>query len=305
MSDMSQWRSGKSRHDENFPVASWLVRARHRPAIHAFYDFMRSADDIADHPKLSAAEKIHLLDTLEAELLGEREASAVALPLRNELTARGLGTRHAQDLLSAFRQDAVKRRYRDWNELIDYCRLSAMPVGRFVLDVHGEAVTTWPASDALCAALQIINHLQDCGDDYRKLDRVYLPADALSAAGAPVDDLAAARASPALRAGLHSLTDRTAVLLRDAEPLPAQVRDLRLSLEIASIQALAERLIGKLAARDPLSDAVHLHKGEFAACAFAGAANGLWRRWRGTPPRLGANTLGPKDSGTSPVRYEP
>ena len=92
-----------------------------------------------------------------------------------------LDPQHARDLLTAFRMDVIKRRYRDWDDLMNYCRYSAMPVGRFVLDVHGEPRSTWPANDALCAALQIINHLQDCGKDYRDLDRVYLPLDLLAA----------------------------------------------------------------------------------------------------------------------------
>ena len=97
--------------------------------------------------------------------------------------------------------DATKLRYRDWDDLIDYCRYSAMPVGRFVLDVHGESRATWPASDALCAALQVINHLQDCGKDYRDLDRVYLPLDALAAPAPTVEDARRAdSATPALRA---------------------------------------------------------------------------------------------------------
>ena len=81
------------------------------------------------------------------------------------------------DLLEAFRRDVTKLRYADWDELMDYCRYSATPVGRFVLDVHGESAPTWPANDALCAALQVINHLQDCAKDYREIDRVYLPLD--------------------------------------------------------------------------------------------------------------------------------
>ena len=108
--------------------------------------------------------------------------------MRTILNDRGLSTRHAQDLLSAFRQDATKLRYANWEELIDYCSRSAMPVGRFVLDVHGEARETWPASDALCAALQVINHLQDCAKDYQSLDRVYIPLDSMSASGASVED---------------------------------------------------------------------------------------------------------------------
>ena len=95
------------------------------------------------------------------------------------LLERGFSDQHALDLLEAFRRDVTKLRYRDWDDLMDYCRYSAMPVGRFVLDVHGESPDTWPANDALCAALQIINHLQDCAKDYRDLDRVYIPQAAL------------------------------------------------------------------------------------------------------------------------------
>ena len=117
-----------------------------------------------------------------------------------------------------------------------------MPVGRFVLDVHGESRATWPANDALCAALQIINHLQDCGKDYRDLDRVYIPLDALAAAGASVEALGAgARARRRCCACLHELARRTARRCCDeSRPLSAaSVKDTRLALEVAVIQALA------------------------------------------------------------------
>ena len=165
VTNASELRSGKTHRDENFPVASLLVRAEHRRPILAFYEFARVADDVADHPSLTAAKKIELLDRMEADLLGEEspDANPQAAALRRALAERGLSPRHAQDLLRAFRLDAAKRRYKDWADLMSYCALSAMPVGRFVLDVHGESRSTWPASDAICAALQINNHLQDCG----------------------------------------------------------------------------------------------------------------------------------------------
>ncbi len=194
MISSAELRSGKGSGDENFPVASWLIKPQYRPAILAFYEFVRVADDIADHAALPSAEKIARLDALEATLLGSNNEEAVGVALRETLQKRGLSPRHAQDLLSAFRQDAKKLRYTDWDDLIDYCSRSAMPVGRFVLDVHGELKDTWPASDALCAALQIINHLQDCATDYRQLDRVYIPLDALSAQGIGVEAIGEARA---------------------------------------------------------------------------------------------------------------
>jgi len=255
----AELRSGKGHRDENFPVASWLIRRRHRPVILAFYEFVRVADDIADHPTLGANEKLVRLDRLEASLLG-RGDEPEGLRLGEILEARGLSPRHAQDLLRAFRQDAVKSRYRDWDDLIGYCTYSAMPVGRFVLDVHGEPNSTWPANDALCAALQIINHLQDCGADYRNLDRVYIPLDALAEHNAPVEALGAAQSSPALLDCVHDVARRTAVLLDQSAPLPDLVADRRLAMEIAAIRALAKRLIATLQVRDPLCETVHLSK---------------------------------------------
>src|SRR5204862_1902462 len=173
-------------------------RRRHRPIVHAFYHFARAADDVADHPAAPADEKLRLLEDMRASLAGESEQSSEAISLRSRLNERGLTLQHGFDLLEAFRRDVAKLRYTDWTDLMDYCRYSAMPVGRFVLDVHGESKETWPASDALCAALQVINHLQDCAKDYRELNRVYIPEPMLAAAGIGVEALAQNKANPAL-----------------------------------------------------------------------------------------------------------
>jgi hydroxysqualene synthase len=271
-------RSGKGHRDENFPVASRLIAPRHRAPILAFYEFVRTADDIADHATLAPAEKLALLDRLEDTLLGKRDEEPVALALRSQLAARSLAARHPLDLLTAFRMDVTKLRYRDFDDLIGYCRFSAMPVGRFVLDVHGESRATWRANDALCAALQIINHLQDCGKDYRNLDRVYLPLDALAEAGAGVESLGGARATPGLLACIHRLARRTGDLLRDSRPFCAGIADTRLALEVAVIQRLAQRLVGLLGRRDPLTDRVHLGKAGVAGFGLLGIVSGGVRR---------------------------
>jgi len=164
---------------------------------------------------------------------------------------------HGLDLLEAFRRDVSKNRYGDWGELIDYCRYSAMPVGRFVLDVHGEDPALWPANDALCTALQVVNHLQDCAKDYAALGRVYLPEDALLEGGCTLKDLAAPKASPALRAVIAGLARRTMELLDQSRPFAKGIRDGRLAFEVAAIQRLAEDLTFKLMRRDPLSERVH------------------------------------------------
>lgn len=260
MSASAELRSGKGAGDENFPVASLLIRPIYRAPVLAFYEFVRVADDIADHASLSPDEKIRQLDHLEGSLLGSNDDEPQGVHLRTVLRERSLSPLHAQHLLRAFRQDATQQRYADWDELIEYCRYSAMPVGRFVLDVHGEAQSTWVPSDALCAALQVINHLQDCGKDYRDLNRVYIPLDAFAAHGVDVTALGEKQASPALRACVRDLAVRTAVLLRESRPLALMVNDARLAMEIAVIQALAERLVVILQERDPLSERVHLSK---------------------------------------------
>jgi squalene synthase HpnC len=281
-SDAASWRSGKGHRDENFPVASWLIHPRHRGVILAFYNFVRTADDIADHATLPADQKLVLLDRLEAGLLGRNDDDAAAVCLRDALAARSLAPKHAQDLLAAFRLDVTKLRYRDWDDLVSYCSLSAMPVGRFVCDVHGESRAVWPANDALCAALQIINHLQDCRDDYLNLNRVYVPLDALAAAGVAVEALGAARASPALLGCLHALAARTERLLSESDVFPLLINDWRLGLEVSVINGLAHRLTRILLARDPLCDSVHLKipavAGLTLAGVFAGASRRLGRR---------------------------
>ncbi len=276
--DAANWRSGKGHRDENFPVASWLIHRRCRGPILAFYNFVRTADDIADHATLPAEQKLALLDRLDAGLLGRNDEDAVAVRLRSELATRKLSPKHAQDLLAAFKLDVTKLRYRDWDDLIGYCSLSAMPVGRFVCDVHGESRAVWPANDALCAALQIINHLQDCKSDYLNLDRVYVPLDALAAAGVTVEALGEARASTALLACLHKLADRTERLLSESDVFSKLIEDWRLGLEVSVINTLAHRLTRVLMARDPLCDPVHLKMPAIAGLTLVGAIVGASRR---------------------------
>jgi phytoene/squalene synthetase len=162
---------------------------------------------------------------------------------------------------------------------MDYCRYSAMPVGRFVLDVHGESPSTWPANDALCAALQVINHLQDCAKDRAELDRVYLTQDLLDQEGATIADLDASQASPALRRVILEMADQTAALLDQSRPFARQIRDRRLSIEVAIIQRLADDLVERLRHRDPLSERVHHSKIEAASLALGA----VFRRFMGRP----------------------
>jgi len=284
MTSANELRSGKTHRDENFPVASWIIHPRHRALILAFYNFVRTADDIADHATLGERDKLSYLDLLEAELTGRGDSQPEAVNLRQALAERSMPPRHALDVLTAFRMDVTKLRYENWEELIHYCRYSAMPVGRFMLDVHGESTATWAASDALCAGLQINNHLQDCGKDYQNLNRVYLPRDALAAAGASVEALGEGRASAPLLQCLHALAVRNEGLLDESKSLSAEVKDFRLGLEISVIQAFADRIVRLLKVRDPLSETVHLGPLELLAYSFGGVAGETIRRAAGRRP---------------------
>ena len=274
--------SGKGRDDENFPVGSFLIRRDLRPHVHAFYRFARIADDIADNPALAADEKVRRLDRMAAILDGAAggepgEDSPAAVAMRASLAATGVTTQHCHDVLRAFRLDATKLRYADWGELMEYCRYSASPVGRQLLDLHGESRDTWPASDALCSALQVLNHLQDCAADYRALDRVYVPLDELGAAGIGIEALAAPAASPALRRVLDRLLDKTEALIETARGLPGGVRAGGLRRESAAIVMLAARLARHLRRGDPLARRVKLGKGDFLAALAVGLFAGRRR----------------------------
>ncbi|MDB5449649.1 MAG: squalene synthase HpnC [Phenylobacterium sp.] len=289
MSAGQDLRSGKGHRDENFPVGSVLIEARHRPTIMAFYRFARTADDVADHPSAPADEKLRRLAAMRATLAGQADDEPAALALREALGGRGLHVRHGLELLTAFARDVTTTRYASWEDLMAYCRYSAAPVGRMVLDIHGEGRAAWPASDALCAALQVINHLQDCAEDRRQLDRVYLPQADLAAAGATAEALDQAAASPALRTVIESLAARVQDLLAMSRPLAGQVSNRRLAMEIAVIQQIAEDLAARLTRQDPLSEQVRHSKPELALLAMTACLRHL-------RPRRGAGFLPPEEA---------
>ena len=264
--------SGKWARDENFPVGSRLVAARLRPHVMRYYAFARVTDDIADSPDLSPEEKLRRLDLFEAGLAPGAAGPAIATRLRDSLAETGVPDRVARDLLVAFRQDAVQARYPDWAGVLAYCRYSAHPVGRYLLHLHGEAPETGPPGDALCAALQVLNHLQDIAPDRARLDRIYLPRDWMAAEGVAEADLDAGRASPGLRRVIDRCLAGCDELMARAAPLAGMVRARRLAAEIAVIHRLAMRLAGRLAREDPLAGRVRHRLPDLAAGAGAGLA---------------------------------
>ncbi|MSO54714.1 MAG: squalene synthase HpnC [Rhodospirillales bacterium] len=270
--------SGKDAAYENFPVGSWLLPAPLRPHIAAFYAFARAIDDIADSPVLSAEDKVMSLQGFEDVLVGRTAASPAFLKaarLKTSLADTGITAQHGVDLIAAFKQDAIKLRYRDWDDLLGYCILSAAPVGRYLLDLHGGSSRGYAASDALCMALQVLNHLQDCQDDFRSLNRVYLPLEWMTAAGAKIEDLEAGVTAPPLRRVLDHLLDSTDGLIAEAQALPGGLRSRRLAMESAVIIRIAEKLSTALRRRDPLAGRVVLSKSQYLWCCLGGVVSVL------------------------------
>jgi hydroxysqualene synthase len=277
-SDAIETPSGKGAGDENFPVGSWLLPARLRPHVAIFYRFARAIDDIADNPDLSPDDKIERLSRFEAAVTGTETgdpALATAHRMQESLTATDVTAQHCLDLIAAFKQDAIKSRYDDWSDLLGYCKFSANPVGRYLLDLHGEAASGYPFSDALCSALQVLNHLQDCQDDYLTMDRVYLPLAWLKSAGVDERVLKRDFSTPGLRRVLNLSLDEVDDLLVMARLLPERLSSRALAMESAVILRLARKLSAMLRERDPLAARVALGRLDFVSCGVRGIGSVL------------------------------
>lgn len=259
---------------ENFPVASRLIAAPLRAPVRAFYAVVRAADEAADAPGLEPAQRRARLDAIEAGLRGEAEGDPRALTLRSSLAAIGHPglERHAADMLRAFRADLTLEHCDSWEALRDYCRASAEPVGRFLLDLHDEAEADRASADALCTALQLLNHLQDLREDKRELNRIYLPADWMRGAGATPRDLAAEQASRPLRRAIDRALETSEALLAQAAQLPPTLRSRRLRAETVVILSLARALHRRLRDEDPLATRVAPSRADRARAIGRGLA---------------------------------
>lgn len=259
---------------ENFPVASRLLGAGPRAAVLAFYAYARAADDVADAKGKDAAAKLAALDTFDAGLDG-RPGAREALDLRAALSGDVGRIAHARALLGAFRQDARGMRYETWDDLRGYCECSAVPVGRFLLDLHGEDPGARQYSDPLCIALQVFNHLQDLREDRDRLGRVYLPRSWLAAAGAPQTDLSRRALTRPARAVVDRALDECDALLRRAAPLSGSVRSFGLRGQAAATLWLARRLAARLRRGDPLAQRISLSRPDFMRAGLVGLAASL------------------------------
>ena len=251
-----------------------------RPHIATFYALARATDDIADNGELSAEEKLSRLDRFERALYFENGDDPVvekSYEVARSSRVTGVPVSHSVQLIHAFKQDVTKLRYDNWDDLMGYCKLSASPVGRFLLDLHGEDCAHYAYSDPLCNVLQVLNHMQDLKDDYRTLGRVYLPRNWMTANNVSVDDLNADQESAGLRNVIDLCLDGCDALMVDARRLPGVLHSRRLAMESAVIVRLADRLSSQLRRGDPIAGRVALSKAVFLSCGIRGMFAGLFR----------------------------
>ena len=237
-----------SDHYENFPVASRLLPSSMRPHIAAIYAFARGADDIADEPGRTAAERLALLDTWQAHLHGSPR-SPIFVALADTRERFDLPVELFDDLLSAFKQDVTTGRYETWAEVFDYCRRSANPIGRLVLRIAGHRRSDFDRlSDSVCTALQLVNFWQDLAIDWSR-GRLYVPSEAWRAAGAELADLDRGLCSPAWRQTLRESAAITRRLFEDGRSICDVVQG-RLRYELRATVVGGLRILDRLAAAD-------------------------------------------------------
>ena len=243
-------------HYENFPVASRLLPAPMRPHVAAVYAFARIADDFADEGARSDAARLSLLDDwgrrLEVAVCGRTvddgsDSAAIFIALGDTIRTCRLDADLLRDLLGAFRQDVTVKRYDTWDDVLDYCRRSANPVGRLVLQIAGyRDAALEPASDALCTALQLTNFWQDLERDWAK-GRLYVSNDVLRRAGADERDLERKRLTPEWSRALADVAARTRALFAAGRPVADGVAG-RLRWELRATWLAGARVLDRLEA---------------------------------------------------------
>lgn len=237
------------RHYENFPVASRLLPARLRRPVAAVYAFARLADDMADEGGLPPAQRLAALEDwgrqLDQALTGKAE-HPVFTAIADVVTRHQVPPGLFHDLLSAFRQDVTKRRYASFEEVMDYCRRSANPVGRILLHLANAATPeNLELSDRVCSALQLINFWQDLAQDLDENDRIYLPQDAMAAHGVTEDHLRERRSDGAMTALMRAQYRRTRAMMEEGAALGRRLRG-RFGLEIRLVIQGGLRVLDRL-----------------------------------------------------------
>ena len=261
---ISKLFSGKSDKDENFPVSSFLISNRHKLHIKRFYNFARAADDVADNSEISSIEKIKIINFFDEAL---KKGNICNLDFIDDLnrTLKEINktSENPRKLLIAFKQDALKNRYKSWSELIRYCNYSASPVGRFVVDLHVHKSNKrlkeiYEGCDNLCNSLQILNHIQDCKKDFISMDRVYIPTEYFLKEELSLDCLKKSKSCTKFQKIKLKCLAKVDILLEEAFKKISIIEDKRLKKETFVIFFIARRLTNLLKISDPIQKKVKL-----------------------------------------------
>ena len=272
--DVSHLMSGKSYSDENFPVASFLMTKKIRSIVRVFYFFARMADDIADHQKLSSNQKKKILLFFDNAISKSKKTNNKILDkMIAKFKELPSGKKYSRNLLKAFMMDASNKKYKNWNDLLYYCKFSANPVGRFVIDAVNERKNIekiYEASDSLCTALQIINHIQDCKKDFRQLNRVYIPDSFFKKYSLDKKTLRKSKSIENFERLKIEIVDNVLLSLRKTKLGLREIQSWRLRKETLIILNIAKRLCNLLKINDPLEKQIKLSRIDFIFCFFKG-----------------------------------
>tara|TARA_A100001388_G_scaffold96932_1_gene70633 strand:- start:555 stop:1436 length:882 start_codon:yes stop_codon:yes gene_type:complete len=272
--DVSHLMSGKSYSDENFPVASFLMTKKIRSIVRVFYFFARMADDIADHQKLSSNQKKKILLFFDNAISKSKKTNNKILDkMIAKFKELPSGKKYSRNLLKAFMMDASNKKYKNWNDLLYYCKFSANPVGRFVIDAVNERKNIekiYEASDSLCTALQIINHIQDCKKDFKELNRVYIPESFFKKYSVDKKILRKSKSIENFERLKIEIVDNVLLSLRKTKLGLRKIQSWRLRKETFIILNIAKRLCNLLKINDPLEKQIKLSRIDFIFCFFKG-----------------------------------
>lgn len=264
-------------HKEDFPV-SFFIGKKLRPLVEAYYQAARFADDIADTPRLAPEQKTAKLEAVRAAFMQPSAGNDLQL-------VRGLGRLFVSerldsslylDLLDAFGQDAVNKPVRIWEELIEYCRRSAAPVGRFMLAIHDENPSTALPAENLCIILQLLNHLSDIKDDLSLLNRCYIPENLMREYGVRKTDLGLSVSRPEVKRLLSEMMARIDKMQADAALLPPLIKNFRLRLNTCVILSLTNSVIKRHIKSDILQNPPRPTKIDWAKACITGFFRALW-----------------------------
>ena len=276
---IEKYLSGKTEENENFPVSSFLISKRFKKHIKNLYLFARNADDIADNSFLESSKKKKILLQFDEIIKSKTKTEYIFLNnLIDTLNETQVSSEYPRNLLKAFLQDSSKVKYDNWGQLIDYCNKSASPVGRFVVNLHLEHKRNsstimkkiYRGCDDLCNSLQVLNHIQDCKEDFLKLNRVYIPSIYFKEENLEVGMMLDERNRDKILRVLSKCLFKVENLLDDSRQNIKLIKDNSLRKETFVIFNIAKKLTELLKKEDPIKKKVKLSRIDLIFCFFKG-----------------------------------